>query len=519
MHDLLTFQLLARGFSIFSADGAVVYDSGNEIQDVLTSVGHYADHLSEGLSIAVENVFYAADLHHLFLNSEGGHVTIVYDVNDPTNPVFKQVLPSGFMPEGSTYHEERKLLLTATQFDERGDKVRGALIVYEFGAVKPQYPTLMSNVDEKGLRIPWSALSGMSADPNSETTLYTVNDSAFKKSQIFTIDTSEYAPAKITKAVYITDPDGVIAATLMPRGNITAEGIDNEFSADDIVAMVNDDYTVNIDQEGIVAVPDGFWIATEGSGTIDDPKRPIKSLALLWKTDMKGVLQEVVTLPDEVNDIQLRFGFEGVTIDGEAQDGKNVIVAFQRAWGDEDHPRIGIYNTAEKTWKFAFYPLDTRESQRGGWVGLSDISNAGNGHYLVLERDNQGGLDSAIKRIYSIVLGNVEDVEDGALLEKTLVMDLASSITETGAPLYEKLEGLAYTPSGDVWLSVDNDGVEDVPGETQLWNLGKIYDVDVSTTTGSDSPESDLTSSANSIAKVFSFTSMLVSMYLYLIVV
>ena len=47
-----------------------------------------------------------------------------------------------------------------------------------------------------------------------------------------------------------------------------------------------------------------------------------------------------------------------------------------------------------------FYPLDDVESQYGGWVGLSDITNVGEGEYLVLERDNQGGPDAAIKRIY-----------------------------------------------------------------------------------------------------------------------
>ncbi len=415
---LLTLSTIAtitggtRGFTIFSADGSVVWDSGIDVDQILTSVGHYADESSPDFGIALENLLYAADLQELFLNSEGGHVTIVYDVSDPTNPVFKQVLPSGYRPEASTYVEDRNLFITASEFDERGNKVRGSLIIYSYGDEKAQYPTLMSDVDENGLRIPWSALSGMSSDKNSETTLYTVNDSAFKKSQIFTIDTSGYAPALITKAVYITDPNEVLAA-VQPRGNITDEGIDNEFSADDIAAMINDDMTVNIDQEGIVAVADGFWIATEGSGTIDDAKRPIKTLSLLFKTDKNGVIEQVVTLPDEVNDIQLRFGFEGVTTD---DDEDHVIVAFQRAWGDEKNPRIGIYHTVDGTWKFVYYPLDTRESQLGGWVGLSDISNAGGGNYLVLERDNQGGLDSAIKRIYSI---NLNNFVEGATLEKT----------------------------------------------------------------------------------------------------
>lgn len=87
----------------------------------------------------------------------------------------------------------------------------------------------------------------------------------------------------------------------------------------------------------------------------------------------------------------------------------------------------------------------------------------------------QGGFDSAIKKIYHINV-DAESLEDGSTLEKTLVLDVADPIKTTGAPLYEKLEGIAYSPEGDVWLSVDNDGVSEVPGETQLWNLGKIYE-------------------------------------------
>ena len=108
----------ARGFTIFSADGTVVWDSGIAVDQILTSIGHYADESSDDFGIAIENVLYAVDLQELFLNSEGGHVTIVYDVSDPTSPVFKQVLPSGYRPEGSTYVQDRKLFITASEFDE-----------------------------------------------------------------------------------------------------------------------------------------------------------------------------------------------------------------------------------------------------------------------------------------------------------------------------------------------------------------------------------------------------------------
>ena len=83
---------------------------------------------------------------------------------------------------------------------------------------------------------------------------------------------------------------------------------------------------------------------------------------MLFKTDEDGVIEKVVKLPDDVNAIQLRFGFEGVT----AQD-DYLIVAFQRAWGGESNPRLVIYNTNTETgdWKFVYYPLDEPTSQNG----------------------------------------------------------------------------------------------------------------------------------------------------------
>jgi hypothetical protein len=136
--------------------------------------------------------------------------------------------------------------------------------------------------------------------------------------------------------------------------------------------MINDDGTVNIDPEGIaIASEGGFWIASEGAGTIGQTEsRPIELLNFLFKTDSQGVIEEAITLPEHINAMQLRFGFEGVS-----EYNSKVYVAFQRAWGDEQHPRIGIYDRITMQWSFVFYPLDQQASQNGGWVGLSDIAS------------------------------------------------------------------------------------------------------------------------------------------------
>lgn len=239
----------------------------------------------------------------------------------------------------------------------------------------------------------------------------------------------------------------------------------------DLSLMINTDKSINIDPEGIAKAADGgFWVVSEGSGTIGDENRPINSLNLLLKTDPNGVIEQAITLPQAINDMQLRFGFEGVT-----EYNGNAYVAFQRVWDGDTNVRIGVYDTTTETWSFLFYPLDAAESQDGGWVGLSDITSLGNGEFLVLERDNKGNLDAAVKRLYRI---DVTGLADGATVTKTLVRDLIQSgdLSTGGMLTPEKLEGLAVMSNGDVLIVNDNDGVDDNSGETQLINLGGILD-------------------------------------------
>ncbi|KAL7552076.1 hypothetical protein ACHAWF_017235 [Thalassiosira exigua] len=230
-----------------------------------------------------------------------------------------------------------------------------------------------------------------------------------------------------------------------------------KFDAADLEAMINSNGTVNVHSEGIAAdVDGGFGLCPKAA----EP-RPIEKLNFLFKVDENAVIEKVVALPDELNNVQLRFGFEGVT-----KYGDYVVVAFQCTLGEEAHPRLGIYNTNNDTWKFVHYPLDEKESQNGGWVGLSDITSVGNGTFLVLERDNQGGPDAAIKRIYSISLGDLGEVQGQEVVSKTLVRDVLEDMKSFGGLRYEKLEGMAYL-NGDVWLANDNDAVSDNTGETQ----------------------------------------------------
>jgi hypothetical protein len=90
---------------------------------------------------------------------------------------------------------------------------------------------------------------------------------------------------------------------------------------------------------------------------------------------------------------------------------------------------------------------------------------------MVVERDNQGGPDAAVKRLYKI---DLKSVTEGQTLQKTLIKDLMPSLAATGGLSLEKIEGSAILSNGEVIIINDNDGVDDNSGETQLINLGDI---------------------------------------------
>ena len=465
----------SRGFTIFNTNGDVVYSSGSDLEHMTARIGHYPDARSENKGNEPENaeVGTYGDDRYLFINSERSSLVFVYDAADPTKPVFKQALPAATGPEGALAIPSRNLLVVASEADDRGDKMRSAVNIYQYNSQAATYPSIESVNRLDGTPIPWAALSGLSNDPQNPDLLYAVEDSFYQKNRIFTLDVSE-SPAKLVAEMRITDINEVF--TSFPSVNLTDISVDDDhatradvFDQVDKDLMINDDKTVNIDPEGIAKATDGgFWVVSEGAGTVGDADRPVNSLNFIFKTDPNGVIEDVISLPAALNDVQLRFGFEGV-----AEYNSNVYVAFQRVWPGDDNVRIGIYDTVSETWSFLFYPLETPASQNGGWVGLSDLTALGNGEFLVVERDNQGGPDAAIKRLYKF---DVTGLAADAIVTKTLVRDLMDNLAETGGLTPEKIEGSAVMANGDVYIVNDNDGVDDNSGETRLINLGNIIE-------------------------------------------
>jgi len=426
----------SRGFTIWNKSGDVLFDSGNQMEHLGMSHGHYPAKRAHKKGTEPEGVavgeFGGETL--IFVNSERGNFVAVYK-DTGADPEFVQFLPTHVGPEGLLAIPNRDLFVVANEVDEDG--VRAHLSLYQFGAASPSYPSLVSDIDvEKGAPIGWGALSALAADPSDAKKLYAVSDSFYDDARIYTIDTST-SPAKIVS--YVTVQGGEQA---------------------------------KLDLEGIsVAKDGGFWLASEGH-----PKKEAKHL--LVKVDAIGAVQEQISLPQSLVDQAKRFSLEGVAefeMDGQTL----VAVAVQRGWNDDPKglTKLGIYNPADKTWGFVHYPLDAPTSAAGGWVGLSEIVSLGEGEFAILERDNKGGENAAIKQITRVSLKGVTPAAHGEalpVLKKRFAMDILPAMAQAKGWIMDKPEGLTVTADGQLILVTDNDGVDDAPGETQLINLGPV---------------------------------------------
>ncbi len=480
----------SRGFTIFSPQGKIRFSSGNNDDQLMGMIGHYPEERSENKGNEPEGIEYARYGRDrlLFVGSERSSIVSVYKMDRRGQPQFMQVLPTGLGPEGLLALPKRNLFVVANEEDDRGGKFRAGISIYKRKAYEPNYPTIVSLDRPDGSLIAWAALSAFAADPVDSTRAWTVQDSFFNKSRIYEMDVSG-APAYITKEIVIRDTDGIFFDKLLAMEDPDA------FPEFDATALVNDDLTINIDPEGLARrVEGGFWVASEGSGTIgDEEDRPILSRNWLFKVNDAGDIEDMISLPGDTDARQRRFGFEGVTSVGSGDD-EVLYVCFQREWAtDADelgrdpagYVRIGKYEVGSGEWSFYYYPLDPSESPNGGWVGLSEIVAVGGENFIVIERDNQGGADARIKRIYSFSLEGLTPLPEAALgdvpafpiISKNLVRDIVPDLEEPNGAVIEKVEGLAVLANGEVIIVTDNDGVDDSNGETQFLNLG-VLDID-----------------------------------------
>ena len=434
----------SRGFTIFNRHGRVIFESAESFEHALVSIGHYNEGRSENKGVEPESVEFGryGENDFLFVGSERSNAVGVYDVRVGSRTRLLQVLPTGIGPEGIKAVPDRDLLIVSTEADEAGDGIPTMVNIYQTTTVSgaPAYPMILSGDDGNGLPIPWVALSGMAGDPVDPDTAYAVSDSFLAEGFIYTIDVSR-TPAWITDRLQVTGA-----------------------SAD-------------LDLEGVAVGADGsFWLGSEGNAG----SRP--NLVLKVDPSTGAVLSEI-ELPADLVDERRGNGIEGIAVTGEP--GAEVVyVAIQRAWPDEGdtdevNTKIGRYDTATGTWGFVHYPL---EAEGGGdWIGLSELTVLPDGSFAVIERDKgwgpTTGFNAELKAVFGIDLASAEfrafdDPAGLVTIEKTKLADLLDELAANSVWTSEKLEGLAVTADGQVYAVTDNDGVDDVPGDTVFLRLG-----------------------------------------------
>lgn len=434
-----------RGFTIFGATGARLFDAGNDFDALAQAHGHYPEDRSENKGSEPEGVaharFQGRDL--VFVGSERGNFVGVYEDRGFLHaPRLLQVLPTGVGPEGLLPVPQRNLFVVAAETD---DPIRSQITLFRLRNDDASYPQVVSGLRRQGplagkAPIGWVALSALAADRQHARTMYTAHDAFLDESRLYVLDVGK-KPALIK----------------------------------DEIPLSLDGAPVDYDIEGLVQrAGGGFWVVSEGAGNAPSATSP----NLLVEVEADGTVVREVPLPAAVNALQRSNGFEGVAVTGSGLS-ERVFVAFQREWvGDPaGRVRIGEYSPSADTWRFFYYPLDPVASPAGGFVGLSELVAVSGQRLLVLERDNIGGPDARIKRVYQVSIAGVTPQPQGSafpLLTKTLVRDLLPALRATGGWTQEKIEGLAVAADGRAYAVTDNDGVDENTGETILLRLGHL---------------------------------------------
>jgi hypothetical protein len=457
----------SRGFTLFRPNGAVAFDSGSALEQIAVEHGHYPEDRSENKGTEPEAVEYARFglEDYLFVASERGGFIAVYEINRFGRPVFAQLLPAPFGPEGLRAIPERNLLVASGEEDAPTFGVRSTVQIYQLKPGRPDYPQILS---ESGDETPlgWSALSGLTAIPGSHDTLLGVWDGYYSASKIFRIDVSE-KPAVITDAITITGGAG------------------------------------NYDPEGITIAPDQtIWVASEGDANDVRANR-------LLQLDTNGNVLREVGLPAQILGCRsvttrrgtLGSGFEGLAAVPTSPGQYRILVAQQRGWDfnrdflapgdceDLDDDGGGLNSSNEPNWSriWVFDPAAATNDAawtkvswelapkpaNASWVGLSEITLTPWGDLILIERDNRTGEFGVLKTLVKIGPG-AGATGLVAAADKS-VFDLVPVLNSTRGWITDKPEGVAVTGTGRLFVVTDNDGVEDWSGESWFFNLGPYW--------------------------------------------
>ncbi|KQY55610.1 esterase-like activity of phytase family protein [Nocardioides sp. Root140] len=418
-----------RGWTVFdTATGNVVWDAGNTFEQIATRLGlHNNDRAAkkgaEPEGLAFETI---GGTPYAFVGSERSNFVAVYDMTDPTAPVYTQALATTNGPEGLLPIPSRDLLVVSSEEDDAEAGVRASVGIFKLEDGAPAFPSVVSG-DVDGQPIGWGALGALSEDPADADKLWAASDSAYATGRIYHLDVSA-SPARIESVLEVTDADGA-------RAKVDIEGISARRGG-------------------------GFWVASEGA---TGPQNKVLRL------DRTGRVVQTLALPATVADGLGKWGLEGVSA---VRNGVNeyVYVALQRAVAGESFARIGRYDVRAGRWTWFGYTLEKTDVE-GDWVGLSEITAIDADTVAVIERDKLNGPRAALKAVYTVDLPMSHKVAVRPV-RKRLAVDVLPAMQALNGWTQEKLEGLGITGDGRVFAVTDNDGLKDATGETQLLELG-----------------------------------------------
>lgn len=437
-----------RGWSIHKVGGGLAWQDGGRLEREAVRHGQYPEERSDAKGIEIEGMEVGTfgGRSFAFVGSERGSFLAVYRLREGRSPEFVQILPTGVGPEGILAIPSRGLVVTSNE--ETGDLTLMKGVPYLHTGTDSR-PLLQSD----GVRVPWSAVSGLAGDRRDRKVIWAVPDSALP-SEIYKIDLRS-RPARVT-APY----------------DVTKGGVQQSYDLEGIVV----DRSIRAPRRDA-----GFWLAQEGNAAFGQPGyRP----NLLIQVDARGRVLDEVPLPAGIDSpaggVIRGNGFEGLTL---SHDGRYVLAAVQRqftgepAVGGRLHTRIARYDLTTGTWDFFLYPLDGPVNE--GWVGLSEIVTLGPDRYAVIERDQQVGGAAQVKRLYEFGLAGLTPTDGTPLAAGTQPADVAGKVVqkllyrdvvEEFGP-FEKLEGLTVTRDRQVWGNIDNDGGLH---ESRLLRLGAV---------------------------------------------
>lgn len=479
----------SRGFTLFSLDGTVFYESGNEFEHLGVRFGHYPERRSNAKGTEPEAILYAkyGDADVLFVGSERGSFVAVYVIDRFGVPRFSQLLPGPLAPEGLLAVTNRNLFVASGENDTPPFGVRSTVQIYKLDDDGPFYPSIYSTDESLGgarpTPIPWGALSGLTEVPGRSGTLQAISDSFYTPTTIFNIDTTK-SPAVLTRALAVGTQCTTAAGCLDP--------------------------------EGLAYSPNGdLWIASEGNADDTRPNR------LIQVDPATGALLRTVGLPASVLACRAAeraktpastratgshgSGFEGLDIVAKPGGGYLIYAAQQRGWNyattpecdllDDDpldggnilepaQTRIWVFDPAvannDAAWAAVPYQFQPKPVD-AAWIGLSEITYTPDG-WILIERDNlTGSFDTpdgaetgnGYKTLVRLPLSPGSDNQYSR--DEKEIHDLRPALLSTNGWITDKPEGVGVRPDGTVFVVTDNDGVDGSSGETIFTRLGKAW--------------------------------------------